>query len=1292
MIVGSSHTVAFYRSLQMIRRTLLSVAMAAVFVVVSSAPGRQDDAVARLRTVAESSDFKATSKHDDVVAMIDALADASPLARRIDLGATVENRAIPMLVVADPPVASAEEARKQNKIIVLLLGNIHAGEVAGKEALLMLAREVLAGDDRDLLEHLILCFVPIYNADGNERFGLDNRPGQVGPEQGMGVRPNAQGLDLNRDFIKMDAPETRALIRFMRQWDPHVFIDTHTTNGSYHRYLITYAGPKAPAGDTAIIDYAHDTMMPRISASLKARTGYESFFYGNFNRDRTKWETFPAEARYGTTYFGLRNRLSILSEAYSYAPYKDRVHGTLEFVRECLRDIREHRAEVKALLQGGDDRAKKRGPSDTMALRSRAIARKEKAAILGFVEEQEGNRPRPTAQPREYQVDLVDDFEAALEVSLPAAYLIPAAQREVIHKLQWHGVAVLELREDLELDVEVDRITSLRRSERQFQNREVLTLEIERRSGLMGVPAGTLVVRTDQPLGRLAAYLLEPQSEDGLALWGLVRGVSEAADYPIVRLPSDDEPLLTTEHRPLDDERTFGQVITNDLLESRRGLPNFSGSPINVSRWLDDEHYLVNKGGSQRKVHALTGRSEVYQAPAELDPGPIAAALETLAPLDRRTARNFANRASSSMDSGRTGAFFNHENDLYYVTADGSAARRLTSTPQPEELAQFSPDGRFVSFVRDDDLFVVDVRTAVERALTTGGSDTLRRGKADWVYFEELFGRRWNAYWWSPDSSRIAFLETDSSMVPEFTIVGDHQYNQIVEVARYPKPGQPNPVVRLGIVTAAGGEVQWVDLSTYDPHDLLISGVGWWPDSQSAYFYAQNRIQTWLDVCRVPAAGGEPTVLWRDQTQAWITSPGSPRFLEDGGFLLTSERTGWEHWYRYDKDAREIGPVTSGEWEARRIERLDEKNNLIFISGTRDNHLGSDLYRIDMTDGGVTRLTGGAGSHRVEISPTGAYFIDSWSSLTQTPRVELRDATDGRLLRTLDSNPVYVLEEWNLGREERVTISARDGYPLDALIIYPPDFDPQKRYPVWFSTYAGPHAPTISDRWGGGNTRDRALASEGIVIYKSDPRSASGRGAVSAWAAYRQLGVSELHDIEDAINWLTDKPCIDADRVGMTGHSYGGFMTAFAMTHSKLFCAGIAGAPPTDWREYDSIYTERYMSTPQDNPEGYKATSAIEGAKNLHGRLRLVHGTMDDNVHMQNTTRLVKALQDADKDFELMIYPGFRHGIFNRHYSRSTREFILESLGVAERDEGSGGEPLRASVRSQADGWYDEGD
>lgn len=247
----------------------------------------------------------------------------------------------------------------------------------------------------------------------------------------------------------------------------------------------------------------------------------------------------------------------------------------------------------------------------------------------------------------------------------------------------------------------------------------------------------------------------------------------------------------------------------------------------------------------------------------------------------------------------------------------------------------------------------------------------------------------------------------------------------------------------------------------------------------------------------------------------------------------------------------------------------------------------------------------------------------------------------------------------------------------------PPDFDPARRYPVWFMTYGGPHAPTIDDSWvrgGSGRAWDHALASAGFLVFRADPRSASGKGAVSAWACYKQMGVSELADIETAITWLTGHPWADVERVGMSGHSYGGFMTAYAMTNSKLFAAGIAGAPVTDWRDYDSIYTERYMLTPQENPEGYKRTSVVEAAKNLNGRLLLTHGMLDDNVHLQNNTRLVRALQQANKPFEMMLYPDSRHGIGGRHYQQLQVDFILRTLGRG---------PLPAPVPSEGEAQLD---
>ena len=252
-----------------------------------------------------------------------------------------------------------------------------------------------------------------------------------------------------------------------------------------------------------------------------------------------------------------------------------------------------------------------------------------------------------------------------------------------------------------------------------------------------------------------------------------------------------------------------------------------------------------------------------------------------------------------------------------------------------------------------------------------------------------------------------------------------------------------------------------------------------------------------------------------------------------------------------------------------------------------------------------------------------------------------------------------------------------DGVVLEGSLLKPPDFDPARRYPVWFMTYGGPHAPTIRDSWSGGQVWDQVIAESGIIVFRADPRCASGKGAVSAWSCYKRLGVQELADVETAIRWLAAQPFVDPDRIGMSGHSYGGFLTAYALTHSKLFSAGIAGAPVTDWRDYDTIYTERYMLTPQENPEGYRETSVVEAAADLSGRLLILHGMMDDNVHPQNSVKLVDALQRAGKPFEMMFYPGYRHGIHGRHYRRLVWDFIQESVG---RPAAAGEKPVAAAA------------
>lgn len=1237
-----------------------------------------------LQTTAERTGFSQTATHAEVMAFCEALAQESPRVTLGTLGETNEGRTIPMLIVADPPIASPEEAKASGKLVALLIGNIHAGEVCGKEALLMLARELGEHGDQPLLEHFVLCIVPIYNADGNDRMAEGNRPGQVGPER-MGIRQNAQGLDLNRDFIKAEAPETRALLRAFRNWDPHVFIDTHTTNGSHHRYVLTYSGPKHPGGDVELLEYIRDTMLPRVGDSLRDEHGHEMFTYGNFADNHTKWTTFPAAPRYSTNYAGMRNCIAVLSEAYSYATFEERVMATHDFCRAVLEDVAAHREEVTALLDAADTRASNGSArTDPTPIRTTPVALDQPATAMGYVEIEEDGRTVATTEPKDYELEVIDNFIARIAVKRPWGYIVPADREDIATLLRVHGIGVEIVREDIELDVEVSTIQSAEQAPRAFQGHRMASVETSVHAESRAIEAGAYLVRVDQPLGNLVVAMLEPQAEDSLLTWNFFdEQLTVGTEHSVLRVPLQT-PLLTAPLPALPEDRETGKRITYDVLNSG-DRPRLGGSPMRSVEWRDDDHYVVSRGRERWLVEAETGRY-IEQVEGE-DRSAINAAIGALPGIDSKAAGR-ARIVSRQRGIG----LFSHADDLYAVALDGSWARRLTATPGAEELASLSPDGQYAAFVRDHDLFTVETATGIEIRLTTNGSENIRNGKHAWIYFEEIYGRNWRAYWWSPDSASIAFYETDSTDVDRFTIIDDAVEPQEVRVTEYPKPGRPNPDVRLGIANVSGGEPRFVDLSGYTKGSFIVSSVRWWPDSSKLCYSIQDRAQTWLDLCTTPRAGGQPQRLLRDSTEAWIEAPAYFQHLDDGTFLLSSERSGWQHLYRYSGEGELLNPVTQGDWEFRGVVRLDQERGEIFFNCTADSPIGSSVYAVNLDGTDLRRITSERGTHRVSISPEGSYVADFWSNADQPDRAVLRDR-DGKTVRTLDTNPVFELDEWDLGRMELLRVPASrstkdDPVALEVQLIYPPDFDPKRKYPVWFLTYAGPHAPTVRDTWSGGRTQDQMLAASGFVVCRSEPYSASGKGARSAWVAYRKLGTEEMKDIDDLMRWIKAKPYVDPARIGMSGFSYGGFMTAFAMTHSEHFAAGIAGGTVTSWNDYDTIYTERYMGTPQDNPDGYASTSVVDAAGDLHGNLLLVHGMVDDNVHMQNSVKLIGALQNADKDFEAMFYPRFAHGIWSKHYRRSMYEFQMQLVDeeTEARTPSEADEPTDAAARGQARG------
>lgn len=516
-------------------------------VVIASAPPR---------TQAESSDFNATSTHAQVVEFCDALAASTPRVSRLSLGKSAEGRELPLLLLADPPLRSKDEVlerlKQNDTLLVLAIGNIHGGEVDGKEGLMMLARD-LAIDGSPLLRNLVLAVVPIYNADGNERFAKDNRPGQNGPRDGQGQRETASGLDLNRDFMKLDAPETRALMSFVREWDPHVFIDTHTTDGSFHRYIMTYCGPKAPAGDPAVIEFTRDSFFPAVSAAFARENDarrWDSFFYGNFEdefspgaapenpRPHTRWETFPAEGRFGTTSFGLRSRISILTESYTYATFRERVEAQQSFVRCCLTELAARAGQIRAILAQADDRTIS-AHGDDVAIRTTMMAAPREVTIKGYVERIEKGRSVPTGEAAEYTVKHFDRFTAAASVKRPKGYVLAAqCPAEVIERLKLHGVVMEQLVQAREMNVAEYVIDKATPASREFQKRVLVHIEAHTKPPqTRPLEAGLWYVPCSQRLGNLVVYLLEPGCEDGLAAWGFMdRFLKPGESYPILRI------------------------------------------------------------------------------------------------------------------------------------------------------------------------------------------------------------------------------------------------------------------------------------------------------------------------------------------------------------------------------------------------------------------------------------------------------------------------------------------------------------------------------------------------------------------------------------------------------------------------------------------------------------------------------------------------------------------------------------------------------------------------------------
>jgi dipeptidyl-peptidase-4 len=612
--------------------------------------------------------------------------------------------------------------------------------------------------------------------------------------------------------------------------------------------------------------------------------------------------------------------------------------------------------------------------------------------------------------------------------------------------------------------------------------------------------------------------------------------------------------------------------------------------------------------------------------------------------------------------------------DLFIVDVGKGRFEPLTQSPEVERDPKLAPDDRCVSFRRGPDLYTIEIASKVVTRLTTNGSDTLLNGQADWVYPEELDLD--TAHWWSPDSTKIAYLQFDTAREPIYPQVSLLNARGLFEPERYPKAGDPNAEVRVGIVAVAdrekaGGDTKWMNLG--ETRDFLLARVVWSPSSREIMAERLNRVQNKLDLLFADVSTGTSRVVLHEEDPQWINIKGEPNFLPTGSqFLWTSERSGFRHIYLYNIDGKLEKQLTSGNWEVEDVKGIDETRRRVLFTSTEESPAERQLYAVGLDGANKVRLTKGAGTHSISLAPNAAYYSDDYSSLS-TPRQRTFHKSDGNDRDTVrqyrpahDVADTPAADEYDILPTEIVQVKAADGTLLYARMIKPAGFDANKKYPAVVTVYGGPGAQYALNRWFG-LSWDQVLAHKGFVIWQLDNRGSAGRGHQFESVLYHDMGPRELSDQKEGIQYLIARGFVDPQRIGLYGWSYGGYMTLYTITHAPgLIKAAIAGAPVTNWRNYDSIYTERYMGLPEDDEDGYKRSAPVLSAAGLDGtKLLMIHNMEDDNVHFQNSIQMAEALEKAGKQFFMLVYPQKTHNVSGPEYKQlleAETSFFEENL------------------------------
>ncbi len=606
--------------------------------------------------------------------------------------------------------------------------------------------------------------------------------------------------------------------------------------------------------------------------------------------------------------------------------------------------------------------------------------------------------------------------------------------------------------------------------------------------------------------------------------------------------------------------------------------------------------------------------------------------------------------------------------DLYHYQLSAKKARKLTDTEAFETDAQISPAGRFVSFVREQNIYVIDLASGKETQLTRDGKGTVRNGMAEFVAQEEM--GRMTGYWWAPDDSKIAFTQFDESSVPE--AVRNEIYADEIKLysQRYPFAGKANVRIRLGVVGIDDRHISWLDHGKNA--DIYLPRVQWTENPNLLTYQWQSRDQQRLELRLADVAAGQQRTLLTEQSNTWVNLHDDLHFLKDKkSFIWASERDGYKHLYLYSLDGGAPKQLTSGQWIVNHIESIDEKAGQIYFSGRKDTPLESHLYRIPVQGGQIERLTEAGRHHQVVVAKNGSGFIDTASAVVQLPSVTLRD-NQGKVLTVLEENRLDDRHPLTPFARDLVTpvfgtLKATDGQTLHYRMFAPKTLKAGKKYPVVVGVYGGPGAQRVTNSWSSKDLYFQYLVQQDYIVFQLDNRGSENRGKAFEAPIFGELAAVELADQKTGVDYLRSLPYVDGARIGIYGHSYGGYMTIMAMLRAAdYFAAGVSGAPVTDWALYDSHYTERYLGHPATNAAGYQASSVFPYVDGLKGKLLIYHGMADDNVLFTHSTKLFSLLQAKGKSFEMMTYPGSKHAMFGQpvqtHLHQTITEFFDRTL------------------------------